>query len=269
MIVEREVPKWIRTYTGRRFYPLAPCVDDIEIADIAHALSNQCRFSGHCPDHYSVAIHSVYVSKVVESLGGAAQEQMWGLLHDASEAYLVDIPTPVKRQISGYDVAERAVMAAVCDKFMLPKEEPPLVKRADNIMLSTEARDLMGNPGKEWGLKEKPAKFTVSGITPYFAKSLFLKQFEYLKLQMELEMEMQGKPPVEELKHKASLWWSDFRDQLYIVYPESVQPDADGQMKTMNRIEFTEMGTETWWHIPTMTVEKLFHNKAVHFVDFL
>lgn len=96
--IEREVPQWIRTFTGKRFYPLKPTIEDIDILDIAHALSNQCRFSGHSKWHYSVGQHSVYVSQVVRSLGGSPTDIMWGLLHDASEAYLVDLPTPVKRQ---------------------------------------------------------------------------------------------------------------------------------------------------------------------------
>ena len=78
---------WMQTHSGIQFWPLDPRPEDILIEDIAHALSNQCRFAGHCCFHYSVAQHSVLVSENVP-----AQDAMWGLLHDAGEAYLVDLP---------------------------------------------------------------------------------------------------------------------------------------------------------------------------------
>lgn len=71
---------WMQTYTGRRFWPLDPVAGDIEIMDIAHALSNQCRYAGHTRFHYSVAQHSVQVSENV-----APEHALWGLLHDAPD----------------------------------------------------------------------------------------------------------------------------------------------------------------------------------------
>jgi uncharacterized protein len=83
---------WIQTYTGKQFWPLSPLPEDIVIEDIAHALSMQCRFGGHVRTFYSVAQHSVHVSLLVEP-----QYALWGLLHDAAEAYLVDLPRPIKK----------------------------------------------------------------------------------------------------------------------------------------------------------------------------
>src|ERR1019366_9954250 len=81
----------IRTYSGVRFKPLDPD-PAVGISDIAHALANQCRFGGHSSAFYSVAQHSVRVSEIC-----AAEDALWGLLHDASEAYLVDVPAPLKQ----------------------------------------------------------------------------------------------------------------------------------------------------------------------------
>lgn len=103
---------WIQTYSGRAFYPLAPYPQDVCIEDIAHALSQLCRFGGHCRRFYSVAEHSVLLSRVV-----VPEFQLWALLHDASEAYLVDVPRPIKKQLPAYVEAERRVMAAICARF--------------------------------------------------------------------------------------------------------------------------------------------------------
>src|SRR4051812_44303587 len=102
----------IQTYSGKQFFPMRPIGGDIDIEDIAHALSNQCRFSGHCQRFYSVAEHSLRVAELV-----TPQHKLWALLHDASEAYLVDLPTPIKRTLEEYRNAENRVMKAICRAF--------------------------------------------------------------------------------------------------------------------------------------------------------
>src|SRR4051794_15527189 len=82
---------WITTFSRRQFWPLDPHSDEIHIEDIAHSLSQQCRFGGHSRSFYSVAQHSCLVSALCK-----ANDALWGLLHDASEAYLGDIPRPLK-----------------------------------------------------------------------------------------------------------------------------------------------------------------------------
>lgn len=138
---------YITTFKGRKFYPFDPRFDDIDIDDICHALAQQCRFSGHTKEFYSVANHSVNVARFLETHNNSNECILSGLLHDASEAYLVDVPSPLKKleQFYAYRSLERTVQNAITAKFGI-LEAHISVKRADEILLATEARDLMGNP---------------------------------------------------------------------------------------------------------------------------
>jgi len=152
---------WMQTAAGRAFWPLDPRTEEVNADDIAHALSHQCRFAGHVREFYSVAEHCVRVSVLIEKLGGCAWEQLAGLLHDASEAYLVDLPTPVKRSMPDYDRFEREVEACVEERFGLPPGSirSAIVKDADLVMLATEKRDLMGGErGGKWMVLPEPDK---------------------------------------------------------------------------------------------------------------
>lgn len=165
---------WIQTYSGRRFYPTNPYVDAIVIQDIAHALSMQCRFSGHVKKFYSVAQHCVLVSYICDF-----EDALWGLLHDASEAYLVDVPSPLKRsgKFDAYITFEKQMQDAICKRFNLDTKEPPSVKRADKLLLATEARDLMGPLHTDWVQPCEPLPFTITPLPPEEAKDLFMKRF--------------------------------------------------------------------------------------------
>lgn len=175
---------FIETYTGGTFAPLDPVFADIKIEDIAHALSNQCRFSGHCRERYSVAEHSVRVSDFLGSEDYPASVQLWGLLHDASEAYLVDLPTPLKQDPTigyAYQKAEARLMRAVCQAFSLPEKEPAAVRAADAILLATEVRDLMHADRPYW--KKLTASALPERIRPWsahVAESEFLRRFREL-----------------------------------------------------------------------------------------
>lgn len=161
--------------------PLEPVTADICIDDIAHALSHQCRFSGHTRAHYSVAEHSVRVSELLESWGEPQEVQFWGLLHDASEAYLVDLPQPLKadpRIGVPYKAAEDRLMVAVCERFGLPVKEPPQVRLADGILLATEARDLMPYRPEHWSkLCLKPLTEKIEPWSPLTARRNFLRRY--------------------------------------------------------------------------------------------
>jgi 5'-deoxynucleotidase YfbR-like HD superfamily hydrolase len=168
---------WIQTHTGRRFNATKPIPESIDIEDIAHALSMQCRFSGHTNVFYSVAQHSVLVSYICDSL-----DKLNGLLHDASEAYLVDIPKPIKRsgKFDNYLEFERVMEKAIAKRFNIVESMPSSVKRADNILLATEARDLMSPLHPTWEHIEEPLPFKIIPLSHEESKSLFLKRFREL-----------------------------------------------------------------------------------------
>ncbi|MFC4540542.1 hypothetical protein ACFO5R_01215 [Halosolutus amylolyticus] len=105
----------IDTISGETITPLDPDPAAIDLDDVAHALSNLSRFTGQGTRFYSVARHSVHVSREVEARGGSRAAQRWGLLHDAPEAYLSDVPAPVKRSLPGYTHAEKRLARAVRD----------------------------------------------------------------------------------------------------------------------------------------------------------
>ncbi len=174
---------FIETYCGYTFQPLTPKCQDIKIVDVAHALSNQGRFTGHTRFFYSVAEHSVRVAELVKQLGGDTRTQLWGLLHDSSEAYLVDVPSPLKRSpgFAAYRRAEKTLMVAVCKRFGLPKLRPTIVYRADAMLLATEVRDLMHGDRPYWKkLIEVPIKERIRPWSSYVARYEFLKTFEAL-----------------------------------------------------------------------------------------
>jgi 5'-deoxynucleotidase YfbR-like HD superfamily hydrolase len=148
---------------------------DFNIIDIAHALSMQCRFSGHCREFYSVAEHSWRVSLAVPQ-----EYALAGLMHDASEAYLADVSKPIKHLLGGYKEMEDELMHRLAEKFKFTYPLPGIVKVADVVLLATEARDLMGRSPAEWKLPFPPLANTIVPMSPAKAKDMFLKRFASL-----------------------------------------------------------------------------------------
>ena len=136
---------WMQTRSGRKIYVREPVPDDICITDIVWGLAHVCRFGGQS-DFYTVAQHSVFVSDCVKMFGGSRAEQLHGLLHDASEAYIGDVIWPLKQapEMAGYKTLEARFELAIAERFGLAPWMPPIVKRADLVMLATEKRDIMG-----------------------------------------------------------------------------------------------------------------------------
>ena len=175
---ERPTPdkSWIMTFSGRRFNPFEPELEAISILDIAHALSHVARFTGHTSHHYSVAQHSVLVSRMCDP-----KDALAGLLHDGSEAYLNDLARPVKRHpgMEVYREAEARLQALIFERFGLPAEMPASVKEADNQLCIIEGRSL--NPF----LDEYWSHVDVSGVnivptTPETSRAMFLHRFQEL-----------------------------------------------------------------------------------------
>ncbi len=172
-MIENRVGDWMQTAGGRQFWPLDPRADEVHLDDIAHALANMCRFGGHCRTFYSVAEHSVRVSLIVPP-----EDALAGLLHDAAEAYVVDVPRPLKRFLQGYSTIERAVEAAVLARFGLSASLPASVKIADEVLLATEARDLMGGESAgRWYLAAEPLAERIAPWSPGKARHAFLDRF--------------------------------------------------------------------------------------------
>lgn len=170
--------RYFRTFTGRRVCSLSPSPDEIDIEDIAHSLAYQCRFLGHTDGFYSVAQHSVLVSQMVPD-----QDALWGLLHDAAEAYLGDLPAPIKREpeMHMYRAAEERLLEAVAARFSLPSAIPDSVKRADRIVLATEFRDVTTVDDLDWIIAEcgfAPSEHHwIMPWPPVAAEDRFLRRF--------------------------------------------------------------------------------------------
>jgi hypothetical protein len=133
--MKTEDPPFVSTFLGGRVYLEDPRVNRYSILDIAHALSLLCRYAGQCPRFYSVAQHSVLVSE-----RASPADALWGLLHDASEAYLVDVPRPVKYlpALAGYRELEARIQSAIVTQFGLPEKEPSSVRAADKLLARQE-----------------------------------------------------------------------------------------------------------------------------------
>lgn len=168
---------WIQTVTGKHFNFINTDPASIGIEDIAAALSNICRFTGHLPDFYSVAQHSVHVSYLVPP-----EFALEALLHDAAEAYCNDISTPLKALLPEYRAIEDQVDAVIRSKFGLPPAISIPVKYADLIMLATERRDFDLDDGTPWPCLEgiPVAEFTISPLNPRQARVLFLNRYNQL-----------------------------------------------------------------------------------------
>jgi hypothetical protein len=160
---------WILTYSGVKVHLLNPLEDEILVQDIVHALSNLCRFVGHTRKFYSVAEHSIRVADLLPK-----ELKLWGLLHDASEAYISDMSRPLKAQLALYRDVEEKIMRTIANKFNLVWPMPAEVKHADTIMLATEAMQLTSRP-ELWvpELTVEPLSKRISPMTSEQAKQAF------------------------------------------------------------------------------------------------
>ena len=145
---------FIQTFSGRFVQPLALSAEDVALEDIAHALANQCRFGGHSRVFYSVAQHSCVVADAVEACGAGVEATLAALLHDATEAYLGDLPHPLKHRSplgEAFRAAEARLQAAIAARFGVPVETPEPVKEVDRALLATERITLMRpSPNGAW-----------------------------------------------------------------------------------------------------------------------
>jgi hypothetical protein len=167
---------WIQTFLGNPFWPLDPRPEDVDILDIAHALSMQCRYSGHVHTFYSVAEHSVHISRAV-----SPENALWGLLHDADEVYMMDMPKPLKPRFPEYKQMAKNLMGCITQAFGMPEDEPAEVKEMDTRILFNEREALLNKSVREWGLTGDPIpNLTIRCWQPAIAEIAFLERFAEL-----------------------------------------------------------------------------------------
>jgi 5'-deoxynucleotidase YfbR-like HD superfamily hydrolase len=170
----------ILTSQGSYFRFDEPKYNHIWIEDIAQALSRICRFTGHTNAFYSVAQHSVFVSRIVP-----AEHALAGLLHDAAEAYLGDVSSPLKQLLPEYKAIEERVERAIFEWYGLPFPLPSCIKQADLRMLVTERRDLMPSAKEQgrdanawaWTNEFEPLAEVIVPLSPDEARASFMKRF--------------------------------------------------------------------------------------------
>lgn len=181
----------VETSTGKYLDMENPTSDAIDLEDIAHSLGNICRYNGHCLNYYSVAEHAVAVSKRLERKGYSKLIQLAGLHHDDAEAFLGDIPRPLKPLLGNkYTELTDAVDAVVCEGLELPFGPEAFhsdeVKESDDWNLRIEAKHLLPSQGRGWlpnAAKEKiliVPDYYLNGIEPKAATKLYLARHKEL-----------------------------------------------------------------------------------------
>ena len=139
--------EYITTYTGNHIKPTDPDPAMIRIEDIAHALSLLCRGNGHVKTFWSVGQHCICCAKEAMARGATARVVLACLLHDASECYMSDVPTPFKKKLPEYEIQEDRLLRMIFEKFLgsdQTKEELDLVKEIDHTMLLYDLKELLG-----------------------------------------------------------------------------------------------------------------------------
>jgi hypothetical protein len=166
---------WTQTYTGKKFCFRNPTLQDISIIDISHSLSNICRFNGHCKQFYSVAEHSVYLSRQFDN----SQLAMEALLDDAAEAYIGDMPRPIKNteEMLPYREIEKKIDDKIRIKFDLSSERNQQIIDMDTRLLITERNQIMSRPPDDWGIKAEPLKIKIQCLSPSEAKEFFEQRY--------------------------------------------------------------------------------------------
>jgi uncharacterized protein len=174
---------YLQTVSGRWVNPFDPAPDQLDAGDIARALANQCRFGGHSRVFYSVAQHSVIVSELVEQRGGDAEDAFAALMHDASEAYLGDMPHPLKHRSplgAAFRAAEKQLEQAIRARFRI-RPDVPEIKRADSALLATERRAFSA---EQWHWPEldgvEPVDLELTAWSPDEAAEAFARRYAEL-----------------------------------------------------------------------------------------
>ena len=177
---------YIGTYTNKKFYFLEPEPDQICIEDIAQALSMNCRFSGHVSKFYSVAEHCCIIGDLVEAADKSSSEVLAALLHDASEAYICDIPRPIKPYLANYFDMELKIEKVIQQKYNITAKTE-LIDYYDYHICGEEARQLFRHV-PDWVTEfDRLSGVKIKSWTPEQAKKEFLDRFDRLNYHANIE----------------------------------------------------------------------------------
>jgi len=167
---------WLQTATGGEFWPMDPRAREVRLDDIAHALSQLCRYGGHSTGFYSVAEHSVLVSQIVPP-----EHALPALLHDATEAYLIDVPRPIKRHLTNYAQIEQGLAVVIGEHFGVELAQlHPAVHKADNDILLAEREQVMAPAPRDWAITGDKPDVTILCLDPVSARTLFINRYKEL-----------------------------------------------------------------------------------------
>ena len=165
---------WMQTFTGRQYWPLDPRADELDIVDIASALSKLCRYGGHTRAFYSVAEHCVLMARSPECPPAL---RLAALLHDGSEGYIVDVIRPIKPHLAGYAALENDNQSLIAERFGFEWPMPAIIKDLDNRILLDERDQAMSRPPADWGIAGPHLGVTLQFWTPNEARAQFLTAF--------------------------------------------------------------------------------------------
>lgn len=170
---------FMTTYTGRKFYLFDPSPNDVDIVDIAHALSQLCRFTGHCREFYSVAEHCINAATLATEADALA-----ALLHDAAEAYINDLSRPLKHdpRLVAYLETEARIEQAIATRFGLSSPiKNAAIDDIDKRLVCSEGLALMADA--TWAVghpKVESAYWRIRSWAPKEAEGRYLMIYDAL-----------------------------------------------------------------------------------------
>src|SRR5271157_3544054 len=174
---------WMQTHSGIAFDYNSNDLSQITIEDIAAHLAKICRFNGACKVFYSVAQHSILVAEDLRYLGYSINYQFYGLLHDATEAYIGDIIRPFKDEHMSH--FENKLLSRILhslglseDNYFLYKEA---IKKSDNRMLLTEKHQLMATPQRDWELNGIASHLIIKPLSWRQSQRVYLSHYNKLR----------------------------------------------------------------------------------------
>ncbi len=176
----RPLSPWLGTSAGGKVYPFGIRPEDFDLTVIAHALSNICRYGGHTSKFWSVAAHSIEVAECVLFMTGDKRAALHGLMHDASETFLGDIPAPIKPMLLNFKKWELAAEQAVEERYGLSFEEYAIVDVVDKQQVPIEVFNFFPAGSYSWkryDVSDECGFKTLNPLSPEMGKAMFIEAF--------------------------------------------------------------------------------------------